>query len=216
MAVREYYVSTQGNQQITPHFRVEEFQCHDGTDRVLIDDDLCNTLERLFELFSLSRIDIYSGYRTPDYSVSVGGKYSDQHTKGKAADVICYDKNGLVVSPKVVCIGLEALKYQGGVGYISDNANTTHVDVRGYKCWFDESRNEEIVNSWADRFNLPLIGDVDGDGIVSTSDSRLVLRAATNMETLDWLQIFAADLDMDNQITSADARTIMRLATGLI
>lgn len=57
--------------------------------------------------------------------------------------------------------------------------------------------------------------DISGDGNITTSDARTVLRAAVSLETLTGAYSAAADANGDGHITSADARTILRRAVGL-
>lgn len=216
MAVKTYSYAKDGNTFITEHFQVKEFQCHNGADKILINDDLCNLLERLFVLFDLGFINIYSGYRTPEYSPTVGGYSTDQHTKGNAADIICYDKNHNVISTKKICCGLEVLGHNGGIGYHGASANTVHVDVRGTKTWFDETRNNAIVSSWSNYFSMPLPGDVNLDGEITAEDSRLALRASANLESLTNKQKQAADMNSSGTVEAADARIILQLSAQLI
>lgn len=145
MAVKKYSARKDKYTKLSEHFSVWEFQCHNGYDVVLIDTDLIDLLERLFVYMDARSIDIYSGYRTPEYSAANGGKYADQHTKGKAADIYVNKKGGGRYTANEVCLALEDLGHQGGIGRMR---NTVHVDVRGYKCWFDELANEKIVASW--------------------------------------------------------------------
>lgn len=88
MAVQTYSMATQADLQVGQYFKVREFACHDGSDTVLIDDELVNRLDRIRTVFG-SGITITSGYRTPAYnaSPSVGGARNSQHTKGTAADI---------------------------------------------------------------------------------------------------------------------------------
>ena len=60
-----------------------------------------------------------------------------------------------------------------------------------------------------------VLGDVNGDGRITSADARLALRAAVNLETLTEIQRLAADVDKDNNVRSADARMILRAAVGL-
>lgn len=60
-----------------------------------------------------------------------------------------------------------------------------------------------------------ILGDVDGDTFVTTSDARLALRAAAGLTSLTNLQKLAADLDGDGLITTTDARIILRKAANL-
>lgn len=60
-------------------------------------------------------------------------------------------------------------------------------------------------------FVPPVIrGDVDGDGKVTASDARLILRAAVGLEEIDNEK---GDIDGDGKITSADSREALRTAT---
>ena len=60
------------------------------------------------------------------------------------------------------------------------------------------------------------LGDVNGDGRITSADARLALRVAVNLETLTEIQRLAADVDKDNHVRSADARMILRVAVGLV
>lgn len=216
MSVKTYSYAKDGNEFITDHFQVKEFQCHNGADKILINDDLCKLFERLFELFNLGFVNIYSGYRTPEYSPTVGGYSTDQHTKGNAADIICYDKNHKVISTKKICCGLQLLGHNGGIGYHGSGVNTVHVDVRGTKTWFDESKNNATVSSWTNYFNMPLPGDTNLDGKITADDARLALRASAQLENISAKQIQAADMDSDGKVSAPDSRIILRVSAGLI
>lgn len=62
-----------------------------------------------------------------------------------------------------------------------------------------------------------MLGDVNEDGKVNSSDARLTLRIAAKIEKAeqDSAAFFAADVDGNGKITSADARTILRVAAKL-
>jgi len=53
------------------------------------------------------------------------------------------------------------------------------------------------------------IGDVNGDGEVSTSDAREILVYMVGVSTLTDAQLLAADFDGDGEVTTADAREIL-------
>ena len=59
------------------------------------------------------------------------------------------------------------------------------------------------------------LGDVDGDGDITSGDARLALRASVKLENLDAEATLAADVDDDTFITSADARLILRASVKL-
>ena len=54
-------------------------------------------------------------------------------------------------------------------------------------------------------------GDVDGDGKVTASDARLILRASVGLEEVP---LEAGDMDGDGKITAADARDVLRESVG--
>lgn len=76
--------------QLTPHFNLQEFECHDGSRSVKVDRRLVTLLEAL--RVRLGRpVQITSGYRTPAYDAQVGtSSHPGQgpHTTGTAADVV--------------------------------------------------------------------------------------------------------------------------------
>ncbi len=58
-------------------------------------------------------------------------------------------------------------------------------------------------------------GDVDGNGIISSNDSRQTLRAAVGLTKLGGMTLFAGDADRDGKISANDARLILRASVGL-
>ena len=84
------------------------------------------------------------------------------------------------------------------------------LTAAGYDYTKVQARVTEIMNE----LKL-LIGDVDGDGKVTATDARLVLRAAVGLELLTGDAFKKADMDKDGKITAADARLILRKAIGL-
>ena len=60
-----------------------------------------------------------------------------------------------------------------------------------------------------------LLGDVNGDGRVTSADARLILRCAVQLDSLSGTPRLLADLNRDNCITSADARLALRIAVRL-
>ena len=54
-----------------------------------------------------------------------------------------------------------------------------------------------------------LIGDIDGDGEVTSQDANFITRYLAHFETLDASQLSRADMDGDGQITSYDASLIL-------
>lgn len=61
-----------------------------------------------------------------------------------------------------------------------------------------------------------LLGDVDMNGVVNSSDALLTLRTASGLHVLDLQQAFAADVSGDGSITSLDALKLARYVLGLV
>lgn len=58
-----------------------------------------------------------------------------------------------------------------------------------------------------------MLGDVNNDGKISSTDARIVLRHALKLNLIsDSSDLKAADVNKDNKITSADARFVLRAA----
>lgn len=144
VAVKDYNLASQGNAFLSPHFQVNEFKSPDSN-TVKIDNRLVWVLERLFKDLDCFKMNINSGYRTPTYSVKVGGGNSDFHTKGQAADIKAYGKDGKVISAKIVCQKLCTYGDVFGIGYI--NAESVHVDTRPKaNIWYgDETKGVSLI-----------------------------------------------------------------------
>lgn len=217
MSVKTYSLKKDGEKFLSAHFQVKEFKCKDGSDKILINTELIDILEKLFKHLNCKAINITSGYRTPTHSVKVGGYSTDQHTKGNAADITCKKQDGTLFSSNEICCALEDLAHLGGIGRIN-KTHSVHVDVRGHKCWFDECNGEKTTDSWYKYLGIkkPLVkGDVNGDGKKTAADARKVLRASAKLETLTEEQKKAADVNDDGNITAADAQRILKDVAGV-
>jgi len=62
---------------------------------------------------------------------------------------------------------------------------------------------------------IVILGDVDGDGIITAGDARMALRASVGLDVLNAARQKAADTDTSNTIAASDAREILRAAVGL-
>lgn len=58
-------------------------------------------------------------------------------------------------------------------------------------------------------------GDADGDGKVTASDARIVLRAAAKLDAYDESLLVTCDIDLDGAIDASDARMVLRAAAKL-
>lgn len=128
---------------LAEHFSVSEFRCKCGsTHDTIINSELPEKLEKLFKALNCSAIVINSGYRCPTHSVNIGGSANDYHTKGYAADIICYDQSGNKISSKKVSCAAQDVGF-GGISNIDGTYTATHVDVRTSNFW----KGDETVTS---------------------------------------------------------------------
>ena len=72
--------------------------------------------------------------------------------------------------------------------------------------------SDEIYCIDADSF---IMGDVNGDGKVTSADARITLRVSAGIEDESAVIFVSADVNEDGKITSADARFILRKAAGI-
>ena len=116
-----YRMHNDRNKKVSENFKVREYACKNGSDLVLVDDELAELLQQLRD--KLGVLHINSGFRTAEWNDKVGGKPYSYHLAGMAADI--YVKN---VSPKKVAqTASEILGAHGGVILYT---NFVHVDVR--------------------------------------------------------------------------------------
>ena len=86
MSIKSYINDTEGNNQLTKHFKVKEFACKDGSPIVFIDDYLYTILDILRNELGKPVI-ITSGYRTPEWNKKCNGAKYSYHMRGMAADI---------------------------------------------------------------------------------------------------------------------------------
>lgn len=125
--VKVYDLKTEGNLNITPHFKVREAACKDGSNVVIANLELFEILEKIRAHFGGIPFTPTSVYRTPAYNARVSGSSSEsQHCMGNAADIAIPG-----VKPSMVADYAETLlPNTGGIGRY---AGFTHVDVRKAK-----------------------------------------------------------------------------------
>lgn len=124
--VRVYSLASEGNVQITPHFKVREFACSDGSDPVFISQPLAELLENIRVHFGAA-VHIHSGYRTVSFNASLpGSSKKSQHCNGLAADLHVDGHT----HQEVYNYACQLLGDHGGVGLYSWGV---HIDVRADK-----------------------------------------------------------------------------------
>ena len=123
--VKVYSLAKDGGKQITPHFKVKEFRCYDGSDTIFVSQELAEVLEKIRVHFG-KPVTINSGYRTEAKNKAVGGAAYSQHKYGTAADITVKG-----VAPKDVAAYAETILV--GMGGIGIYKSFTHIDVRKTK-----------------------------------------------------------------------------------
>ena len=127
--VKVYSLAKDGGKQITPHFKVREFRCYDGSDTIFVSQELVEVLEKIRVHFGKA-VNINSGYRTETHNKKNGGAAYSQHKYGLAADISIRG-----VTPKQIAAYAETLlPGTGGIGIYS---SFTHIDVRKVKARWD-------------------------------------------------------------------------------
>jgi len=139
MSVKTYSLAKDGDKQLTENFKVREFRCKDGSDKILIDDNLPKLLQTIRDAFG-KPITINSAYRTPAYNKKVGGASSSQHVQGKAADIVVQDVPPFAVAAWMEQYIRSAGKYACGYYPIS---LFNHVDVRSTATLFKEYKKSK-------------------------------------------------------------------------
>ena len=139
--------------QLSAHFNAREFRCKCGkTHDTELSPKLVDNLEKLYRVLGCSKIIVTSGYRCSAHDKAVGGNGTGQHTKGNAADIICYGQDGSVISTKKVACKAQDIGF-GGIGNIDSTYTAIHVDVRtGAKWYGDEAVRGGTSGSVTDDF----------------------------------------------------------------
>lgn len=119
--VRAYHAS-EGSTLITPHFKVKEFACQDGSPIIFISKELVDLLE-FFRTGYGSPLIVNSGYRTHSHNKKVGGAQNSMHMYGLAADV--RPQSGSIDSFYKYVLSAANGKY--GIGKYP---SFVHIDVR--------------------------------------------------------------------------------------
>lgn len=134
-----YSKKVDGNKYVEKNFKVKEFACRDGSDKVLVCDETVRILQAVRDYFGRP-VTINSAYRTPTYNKKIGGASKSQHVVGTACDISVKG-----VPPSAVASFLEAFYPKHGIGLYP---TFVHIDSRGYKVyWLNKGNN--VVQSFS-------------------------------------------------------------------
>ena len=125
--------------RLSPHFTVEEFDCHDGSKVMKRDynglEFLCRTyLEPMRKKYG--RVTVNSGYRTKAYNARIGGASKSYHVytihdgNDQAADITCARGNPTQWASTLNWLRKNKRGGRGGLGVYN---NFCHIDLRDYK-----------------------------------------------------------------------------------
>lgn len=144
-----FSLATDGNSLVKatcPNFKVREFACKDGSDTILISEELVEVLQKIRTHFGGS-VHINSAYRTDSWNRLKKGSATSKHRWGLAADITVKDGNGKPVAPVDVAKFAETvLKTHGGIGVYD---SWTHIDTRPTRYRSDRrGGKEKAVSGW--------------------------------------------------------------------
>lgn len=135
-AVKEFSMKRDGNTYISRNFKVSEFRCKDGSDKILIDVDFVhNKLQAIRDHFG-APVTVNSGYRTESYNKKVGGAKKSHHMKGQAFDIVVKGH-----TPAEVARYAQSLDVKGIIQYNS----FVHVDSREVRYWAKNNNGKVTV-----------------------------------------------------------------------
>jgi uncharacterized protein YcbK (DUF882 family) len=156
MAIKTYKYNDKT--QLSTHYNVQEFKCKCGKNHdIKIDSDLVSVLEKLMVKLVAKVGNISSGYRCSSHDKAVGGAGSGSHVMGYACDICFKDNSGNKIPSKTVCLALEDLGHQCGIGYKSGGSEySTHIDTRPRKLYMDETKSmsKACCTSYYDYFGI--------------------------------------------------------------
>ena len=120
--VKTYYKSKDGSKSLSANFKVREFACNDGTDRLLVDQEMVYILQKIRDI-SGQAVNINSAYRTTSYNKKVGGASNSYHLYWRAFDI---RTGGLSINN--ICAIANSLGVKGILKY-SNFVHISHKDV---------------------------------------------------------------------------------------
>ncbi len=140
ISVKKYSLKAQSSLKLSENFCVWEFKCNDGTDTVLISEQLVEILQKIRGHFNKS-VNITSAYRTVTYNAKIGGVTGSQHTKGTAADIY-------IEGVKPCDIAMYAEYIMGNCGGIGLYDGFVHIDVRKKRSRWKNNGREIVVSGF--------------------------------------------------------------------
>jgi hypothetical protein len=127
---------------LSAHFDKSEFRCQCGCGGENPSKKLIERLEKMFTLMDAQSIIVTSGYRCPNYSVSIGGYRNDAHTCNIAADIIVNKQGGGTYTSEDIAEAAERIGF-GGIGLMNGACHVDNRDSESYvnNHWFGDERD---------------------------------------------------------------------------
>ena len=119
MNIKLFSKAENGNEKLSENFRVSEFACKDGTDKIYIDVDMIPILQTIRDVGG--RVTINSAYRTVTHNQKVGGASKSYHLSGQAFDITSEN-----LTPNEICEIANTLGVNGIIRY----PDFVHLDSR--------------------------------------------------------------------------------------
>lgn len=127
--------------QLTPHFKLSELECHDGTHEVMVNMASLSLLERLRVIVNRP-ITVAAGYRNPKHNKEVGGSPNSRHMLGDAWDV----KPPRGFTPKKLAQIAQNLGFTGIGVYTHNGQYFVHLDTRPtLTIWMDKAGSKDLI-----------------------------------------------------------------------
>lgn len=128
------------------------------------------------------------------------------------------DNTGITVDDEAKTIIIKKTLKSGELSdnIASGNWNLTKADGSAVAADASVSTGCILKSATSDTaYTVVILGDVNGDGRITASDARSVLRVASRLDKSDDLFNLAADCDGKTKITASDARVVLRVASRL-
>lgn len=134
--IKVFSFKSDKNVKVSTNFKVSEFKCKDGADKIVVDTEFVETvLQKIRDHFK-SAVTINSAYRTPSYNKKVEGATSSYYVKGRAFDIVVKGHTPTEVAKYARSIGVK--------GVIEYNT-FVHVDSRPNKYWARNNNGKVTV-----------------------------------------------------------------------
>jgi len=146
--------------------------------------------------------------KNPDLHVNLSGPVKAKRTCADG-EVTCLDC-GAVIQPQI--------PHTWDYGTVTVKATATTQGKITYRCLIKGCAAEYSVFTPVKQVPSK-VGDVDGDGVITAADARLILRYAVGFGSYDKVintdTVKYADMDGNNKVEPGDARMALRAAVGL-